>query len=74
MEKENEKKRQRPSVASVKKASKHGEITQKMMAFKVDLDLAEKMQGERNKGRLINNLLRKHYMQSEGDTAPSNSN
>lgn len=61
--------RQRKSTASVRKASRHGVTTQKMMAFKIDLDLAEKMQGERNKGRLINDLLRQHYEHDASNSA-----
>lgn len=36
-------------------------VTQKMMSFRVDLVVAERLQQEKNKGRLINWLLRKHY-------------
>lgn len=45
----------------IKKQFKWGSITQKMMSFKVDIDLLEKLSQEINKGRLINNLLRDHY-------------
>lgn len=45
----------------IKKKFKWGSITQKMMSFKVDIDLLEKLSQEINKGRLINNLLRDHY-------------
>lgn len=45
----------------VRKQSTWGKVTQKMMTFKIDLDLLERLQQEVNKGRLLNNLLRKHY-------------
>lgn len=45
----------------VRKAFKHGTITTKMMSFKVDLDIFEYLKNEKNKGRLINNLLREYY-------------
>lgn len=32
-----------------------------MMSFKVDLDLVKHLQGVKNKGRLINNLLRDYF-------------
>lgn len=44
-----------------RKAFKWGERTQKMMSFKVDLDLVQHLQGVKNKGRLINNLLRDFF-------------
>lgn len=44
-----------------RKARKWGTISQKMMSFRIDLDLVNLLNGEANKGRLINNLLRKHY-------------
>lgn len=51
-----------------------GQVTQKMMSFKIDLDLVERLKYEANKGRLINNLLRNHYGMGEpkvdGDTDP----
>ena len=51
-----------------------GQVTQKMMSFKIDLDLVERLKDEANKGRLINNLLRNHYGMGEpkvdGDTDP----
>ena len=46
---------------NVRKKSKWAVISQKMMSFRVDLDVLEKLQEEPNKGRLINNLLREHY-------------
>lgn len=49
----------------VRKAFRHGTITQKMMSFKIDLDIVERLQEEQNKGRLINNLLREHYNLNE---------
>ncbi|MER2032578.1 hypothetical protein [Exiguobacterium indicum] len=61
----------------VKKPFKWGERTQKMMSFKVDLDLAERLVEVRNKGRLINNLLREYFekpanlgKEKEGDIHP----
>lgn len=44
-----------------RKSYKHGTITQKMMSFKIDLDIVDRLQMEVNKGRLINNLLRKYF-------------
>lgn len=51
----------RESRATIRKASKHGVTTQKMMSFKVDLEVWEKLTSEANKGRLINELLKQHY-------------
>lgn len=58
---ENKKKKERASVAKLRKPSKRGETSQKMMSFRVDNDILEHLQFESNKGRLINELLRKHY-------------
>lgn len=44
-----------------RKEYKHGTITQKMLSFKLDLDLFARLKQEPNKGRLINNLIREHY-------------
>jgi len=44
-----------------RKAYKWGQRTQKMMSFKVDLDLAARLAEVKNKGRLINNLLRDYF-------------
>lgn len=44
-----------------RKAYKWGQRTQKMMSFKVDLDLAARLVEVKNKGRLINNLLREYF-------------
>ena len=49
----------------LRKASRRGTITQKMMSFKIDLNIVERLQQEQNKGRLINNLLREHYNLNE---------
>lgn len=38
-----------------------GERTQKMMSFRVDCDLIEWLNQQRNKGRLINELLHQEY-------------
>lgn len=58
-----------------KKKWSWGKVTQKMMSFKIDLDLVERLKAEANKGRLINNLLRDHYGMTEPavdeDTDPS---
>lgn len=48
-----------------RKAFRWGQRTQKMMSFKVDLDLVECLKTVRNKGRLINNLLRKYFEKPE---------
>lgn len=44
-----------------RKAYKWGQRTQKMMSFKVDLDLAARLVEVKNKGRLLNNLLRDYF-------------
>lgn len=57
----------------IKKKWSWGKQTQKMMSFKIDIDLAERMTQEANKGRLINNLLRKHYgLQEPADDEDAN--
>lgn len=48
-----------------RKAFRWGQRTQKMMSFKVDLDLAEMLVEVKNKGRLINNLLREYFKAPE---------
>ena len=53
-----------------RKAFKWGERTQKMMSFKVDLDLVKHLQGVKNKGRLINNLLRDYFKVNEPGEDP----
>lgn len=53
-----------------RKAFKWGERTQKMMSFKVDLDLVKHLQGVKNKGRLINNLLRDYFKVNEPGEYP----
>lgn len=35
--------------------------TQKMISFRLDLDLVELLEHEPNKGRLINNLLHEYF-------------
>ena len=50
-----------PEIERERKAYKWGQRTQKMMSFKVDLDLVECLNTVRNKGRLINNLLRDYF-------------
>lgn len=42
----------------IKKPWKHGVRTQKMMSFKIDLDLVEYLNTKPNKGRYINELIR----------------
>lgn len=64
METKSEKKK-RPSTATVRKASKHGARTQRMMAFRIDEENVERLSKEPNKGRLINELLEKHYSQQK---------
>lgn len=61
MEKEEKKRKERKSTATIRKASKKGEVTQKMMSFRVDADVARALEGTPNKGRLLNELVRKHY-------------
>lgn len=70
METTEKKRKERKSTASIRKASRHGEHTQKMMSFRIDEVNAEKLAREPNKGRLINNLLAEHYRQqdSNGET------
>lgn len=41
-----------------RKEWKHGERTQKMMAFRVDNELLEWLESQGNKGRYINNLIK----------------
>lgn len=55
----------RKSTASIRKAGVRGIRTQKAMTFLIDLENVERLQGERNKGRLINYLLHKHYEDGE---------
>ena len=43
-----------------KKYSARGERGQKMVAFRLDLDLTEWLEKQANKGRYINNLIRTH--------------
>ena len=45
-----------------------GERTQKMMSFRVDCDLIEWLNQQRNKGRLINELLHQEYERQKGGT------
>lgn len=65
MEEEKARKRRKSLEERVRKAYTWGGITQKMMSFKIDLDMWERLKDEANKGRLINNLLRQHYKASE---------
>lgn len=59
METEEKKKKERASTATIRKASKKGEVTQRMMTFRVDNDVWDALQGFPNKGRLLNDLVRK---------------
>lgn len=68
MEEKEKKKKDRGSTATIKKPFIWGQVTQKMMSFKIDLELVARLQGEANKGRLINELLRKHYEEVDGNT------
>lgn len=61
MQNEEEKKKERPSSASLRKASRKGVVTQKMMSFRIDADNAERLANEPNKGRLINELLHAYF-------------
>lgn len=62
---QNEKKRMRKSVATVKKSHIWGKVTQKAMTFKIDLSNAENMAKVKNKGRLINDLLAQYFSREE---------
>lgn len=61
MEEKEKKTKERASTATLRKASKKGEVTQKMMSFRVDADVWDAMQGLPNKGRFLNDLVRHHY-------------
>ena len=61
MENEEKKPKPRPSTATVRKACKHGVTSQKMMTFRIDLDVLELLDGIENKGRFINNVLYEHF-------------
>lgn len=61
METEEKKKKGRASTATIRKPSKKGEKTQRMMSFRVDNDVWDTLQGNPNKGRLLNDLVRKYY-------------
>ena len=57
--------KERKSTATIRKAFKRSDgRSQKMMSFRVDSDLMERLNQEPNKGRLINNLLREHFGES----------
>lgn len=66
MEEQKKKKRKWVSTATIRKAYTKAEVSTKMMSFRLDKDLIEKLDGEVNKGRLINNLLREHYREKGG--------
>ena len=62
---ENEKsKKKRESTATIRKTCSRGTVTQRMMSFRLDSDLIEHLEQTANKGRLINDLLRKHFEQA----------
>lgn len=52
-------------LAARKEGRKRGEITQKMVSFRLDSDLADWLSGFPNKGRYINNLIRRDYEQNK---------
>ena len=56
---EETKKRERASTATVRKASSHGTVTQKMFTFRIDLENLEHLEKQTNKGRYINELIEK---------------
>lgn len=58
---EEKKTKKRASTATIRKASTHGVTSQKACTFKIDLEVITHLEHEVNKGRLINNLLRKYY-------------
>lgn len=58
-------KKKRPSVAEVRKSFIRGKVTQRPLNFKCDLDNFEKLKGVKNKGRLINELLRNYFEDTE---------
>lgn len=49
--------KQKQDAVRIKKEWKHGVRTQKMMSFKIDLDLIEYLNTKPNKGRYINELI-----------------
>lgn len=65
MSEKNEERKQRKSTASIRKAGVRGIRTQKAMTFLIDLENVERLQGERNKGMLVNDLIKKHYEDGE---------
>lgn len=50
-----------------RKKSKWGQTTQKMMSFKVDMDIHEELQKVNNKGGFINAALRKALNMTESN-------
>lgn len=59
------KEKKRKSVATIRKASTHGVITQKMVTFKCDIENVENLQKVENKGRLINELLHEYFQKEK---------
>lgn len=47
------------------KRAKNGERTQKMFSFRLDKENADWLQGVQNKGRLINELLKRRQMEEK---------
>lgn len=58
---EEKKKKRRPSTATLRKGCERGIRTQKMVSFRCDFAVFEKLTTVANKGRLINDLLRAHF-------------
>lgn len=50
----------------IKKAWKHGTTTQKMMSFKIDLELVDYLNTKPNKGRYINELIAADMTKHQG--------
>lgn len=61
-QKKEKKKRAYKSQATIRKAYRKADgRTQKMVSFRLDVDLIPHLEGEANKGRLINELLRIYF-------------
>lgn len=61
MKEQAKKTKERESKATIRKAFKHGQRTQKMMSFRIDEENAAHLAKVENKGRLINELLAEHF-------------
>lgn len=55
------KQQEQKSKEYIRRPRKVGEHYTKMVSFRCDIEVIEHLGEERNKGRLINDLLRKHY-------------